>query len=203
MWEKWSHIKKLSFVKLKQAAEAGSSAAGKDLFPNCKGCNKTFEKYHVKTCKSCHSVQYCSERCQRKDWKYHKLICKSINHLEKEVFKEVDRKCTVQSNVLNSTKSRLVQLVGEKCQIECSIGGKRVNALWDTGAQVSLISTKWLQNNIPHSKIRDIKELLQSTITIKGVIGSTVPYKGYVILKCIILGNQIDLPFLVTKANQL
>ena len=201
MWEKWSHIKKLSFVKLKQAAEAGSSAAGKDLFPNCKGCNKTFEKYHVKTCKSCHSVQYCSERCQRKDWKYHKLICKSINHLEKEVFKEVDRKCTVQSNVLNSTKSRLVQLVGEKCQIECSIGGKRVNALWDTGAQVSLISTKWLQNNIPHSKIRDVKELLQSTITIKGVIGSTVPYKGYVILKCIILGNQIDIPFLVTKDN--
>jgi hypothetical protein len=42
---------------------------------------------------------------------------------------------------------------------------------------------------------------LQRRITIKGVIGSTVPYKGYVILKCIILGNQIDIPFLVTKDN--
>ena len=36
----------------------------------------------VNRCGNCHNVCYCSTACQEKDWKIHKLLCKSFTTLE-------------------------------------------------------------------------------------------------------------------------
>ena len=41
-----------------------------------KCCNVCEEIKNLKMCSKCKKVSYCSEECQRKDWKNHKLICK-------------------------------------------------------------------------------------------------------------------------------
>ena len=46
---------------------------------NCFVCNKETERKDMKTCVACKSVCYCSEECQRKDWrKKHEMTCKTF-----------------------------------------------------------------------------------------------------------------------------
>ena len=40
----------------------------------CHSCHKPADK--LKKCSQCHRVSYCSQDCQRTDWKQHKLLCK-------------------------------------------------------------------------------------------------------------------------------
>ena len=39
--------------------------------------------------------------------------------------------------------------VGKKCMVHCQLNGQKVHLLWDTGAEVSLISKKWLDEHLP------------------------------------------------------
>ena len=45
----------------------------------CVGCGaKTGEDGgELKRCTGCKKTMYCGKKCQKKDWKEHKLICKS------------------------------------------------------------------------------------------------------------------------------
>lgn len=40
------------------------------------GRREVFKEVRLGTCAGCNIVTYCSEQCQAKDWKYHKLNCK-------------------------------------------------------------------------------------------------------------------------------
>ncbi|KAJ8680481.1 hypothetical protein QAD02_016268 [Eretmocerus hayati] len=46
--------------------------AGSDS--KCFFCNKS----GARSCSKCHSISYCSTRCQKKDWSTHKLLCASF-----------------------------------------------------------------------------------------------------------------------------
>ncbi|GJV07294.1 histone-lysine N-methyltransferase ASHR1 [Tanacetum coccineum] len=46
-------------------------------------CSWCFASSDVKRCSSCHVVWYCCSRCQKSDWKLHRLECQLLAHLEK------------------------------------------------------------------------------------------------------------------------
>ncbi|PWA97760.1 histone-lysine N-methyltransferase ASHR1 [Artemisia annua] len=46
-------------------------------------CDWCFTSSNVKRCSSCHVVWYCGSRCQKSDWKLHRLECQLLAHLEK------------------------------------------------------------------------------------------------------------------------
>ena len=65
------------------------------------------------------------------------------------------------------------------------------NALWDTGAQVSLISMTWLERHLPEIIVHPISELLQSEALVLGMANNTeLTYDGYVELAFKMDGRQ-------------
>ncbi|PWA47292.1 SET domain group 37 [Artemisia annua] len=46
-------------------------------------CDWCFTSSNVKRCSSCLVVWYCGSRCQKSDWKLHRLECQLLAHLEK------------------------------------------------------------------------------------------------------------------------
>ena len=48
-----------------------------------------------------------------------------------------------------SVKRRLVGLVGEKPIVNCKIVVIKVEALWDTGCQVSMVDQSWVNSTHP------------------------------------------------------
>ena len=53
-----------------------------------------------------------------------------------------------------------------------------VEILWDTRAQISMISNKYLQESFPDCKIKDEGELLNCNLAPTAANGSTIPYQG-------------------------
>ena len=56
--------------------------------------------------------------------------------------------------------SKVVDLGGKRCMVHCQLNGQKEHSLWDTGAQVSLISKKWLDEHLPDLPLRNIESLL-------------------------------------------
>jgi hypothetical protein len=58
---------------------------------HCKNCGKTDKELTVKLkqCKNCKEEFYCSQRCQRKDWKVHEVACRQVG-VEKQMKREVE-----------------------------------------------------------------------------------------------------------------
>ncbi|KAI7753510.1 hypothetical protein M8C21_031974 [Ambrosia artemisiifolia] len=46
-------------------------------------CDWCFTSSNIKRCSSCHVVWYCGSRCQKSDWKLHRLECQLLSQLEK------------------------------------------------------------------------------------------------------------------------
>ena len=59
-----------------------------------------------------------------------------------------------------SEQDQVVQVIGEKCQVACKINDVARQILFDTGAQVSFLSHKWLESNLPGAKILEVRKLL-------------------------------------------
>ena len=93
-------------------------------------------------------------------------------------------------------------LIGRRMEIPCLIKGRRCQVLFDTGAQVSLVSEAWLRKNLYSYEIRPVSELLDQRLVVCGV-GSEIPYTGYAVLPFQLghVGKEqaIDVPFLVNK----
>ncbi len=101
--------------------------------------------------------------------------------------------------------TRVAKLVGNKCSIKCHIDGQAVTALWDTGAQVSIVSETFIHNLSLTNKIKNVEELLgvQNSVELKAANGTPIPYCGWVELSVRLDETQPDIlvPFLVTKEN--
>ena len=166
----------------------------------CNGCGSTTNLSHIKqVCSGCQSVRYCGKRCQRKHWKSHKVLCQAIQHLSEKEEKDWRERCMFSSHLSEGQQQEIVQLVGRRCEVNCQIGGEDTNALWDTGAQVSLISTKWLTENKINYEIQDLSSVLGCGLDVEGVTGSRIPYKGVTVLEFGMGNTKLNVPFLVTK----
>ena len=100
----------------------------------------------------------------------------------------------------------ITRLIGKKCLVNCIIGGIRTKALWDTGAQVSLVPRSWKSSHLPSMQLRPLKELLGSDdLTLSAANGSKIPFDGWLELDLQLStdpGNKIAVPVLVTDAVQ-
>ena len=168
---------------------------------SCNGCGSSLCNSQLLQCSGCKSVLYCSRKCQLSHRGEHKVLCNAIQHVHKDLSEKLLRACTYINHITPKQQNKIINLIGEQCVVDCQIAGKISKALWDTGSQVCLLSTKWLAENGITAPIRDIKEALGKNVRIEGVNGNSVPYEGYIVLRLQINGNFVDIPFLVTKEN--
>ena len=96
--------------------------------------------------------------------------------------------------------AQVVRLVGRKCIVKCLLNGLETDALWDTGAQVSIISHSWLKQCLPGCDIRDIAELVgMDGLELKAANGN----EGWVELTFNLIEDDSDhtvtVPFLIAK----
>jgi hypothetical protein len=49
-----------------------------ELLHRCEECNTAASKKDLKLCGNCRTIFYCSKDCQEKNWKIHKLVCKTL-----------------------------------------------------------------------------------------------------------------------------
>lgn len=107
------------------------------------------------------------------------------------------------------SSERVAQLIGKKCLLKCNMNGYAQIALFDTGAQVSLIDRPWKQKYLPHRQIRPLSELIEDyDFEVFAANGEAIPYDGWVEVVVNLPGNDdpnfsIKVPFLVSQVEQL
>ena len=97
----------------------------------------------------------------------------------------------------------MANLVGEKCLVNCFLNDRQLEVLWDTGAQVSIMTNDFLNAKFPGVKKRDISELLDSPLEINAANGTAIPYTGWAELEFRLLSSgkeetTVMVPFLIT-----
>ena len=191
-------------VNLSPAVDEGSPTVGEPVFPKgCVQCGAGEEKAgenKMLRCTQCKVSCYCSKSCQKEHWAAHKVICGSIAELEEQDRKKCKQACEFADSSLGSAgKQKLLQLIGDRCIVKCNLNGIECNSLWDTGAQISLISKSWLEERNVKSEVRDLSELIGRDLKVKGAAGADIPYCGYTVLDCTITGVTTSVPFLVSE----
>ena len=101
---------------------------------------------------------------------------------------------------------KMIKLVGKKCRVRCTLNGKVTEALWDTGAEVSIIPMTWIQAHLPDISIKPVADLLNSPLALQLANGIEIPYEGYAEIS-FQLGtseeehNNILVPMLITNES--
>ena len=92
--------------------------------------------------------------------------------------------------------SIIERLVGDCPVAQVKIGGKEVNCLLDTGAQVSTLTESCFRENFSQEELVDINAVLR----ISGAHGAVIPYLGFIELPLQALGQTFErVGFLVVK----
>ncbi|CAB4038892.1 Retrovirus-related Pol poly from transposon [Paramuricea clavata] len=168
--------------------------------PQCAFCKKLQVHVTILCCKQCKAVYYCDRECQRKHWHDHKATCvalQSINHKDMKDNADLEFFAT---HLTPSQQNKLVQIIGRKYIVLGKLDNKEVNVLWDTGAQVSMVSKRFLRQSHPIKQIRSLSELVETDLKLTAANGSVIPYIGWVELAFILSSknNQVRVPCLVT-----
>ncbi len=181
---------------------SGQGLAGDATSRQCNNCAKLLGQTFWR-CTCCKLVGYCNEICQRAHWSRHKTLCNAIKkeiHNKNETVHD-NRSEGFMSYLTPKEYERLINLVGRRCTVSAKLNGKTVEVLWDTGAQVSIVSADFLMANFPNLVIRDVGELINCDLTLTAANGNSIPYKGWVELEFQIgdSGNTTCVPFLVAN----
>lgn len=117
---------------------------------------------------------------------------------------------TVNTAPRREKQAQVAPLVGKKCLIDCHIQGQGVQALWDSGSQVTIIDELWKKVHLPHTRLKDISEMLDSadTLDIVAANGENMPYVGWVEITFSLASGgapttSVNVPTLVMKGNKL
>jgi len=85
------------------------------------------------------------------------------------------------------------------------LDGVVTEALWDTGAQVSVLSTDFLAEYFPTRTVRSLTDLLgDKSLELKAANGTEIPYAGWVDINfelCNDHAHHISIPFLVSTLS--
>ena len=125
----------------------------------------------------------------------------AIQQLTRLEEKEIKDSCEFITHLNSKEHQKVAALVGNKCVMTCKIAKRKFKALWDSGAQVSLLSLRWLQKNFPGMELKKLSTLLEQSLQLEGVGGRIIPYTGYVELEVEIGNYKVLVPFLVTDEN--
>ena len=116
----------------------------------CNGCNQVLEQTFWR-CKCCKLVNYCGTKCQRNHWPQHKTLCNAIKQQiqnRKQTTEDANAGIFI-SHLTPKQHQKVVSLVGRRCSVKAKLKGKRAEILWDTGAQVCIISASFIKRNFP------------------------------------------------------
>ena len=194
--------------KVAKRASAGREAVvDSEKSRHCKHCFRVGGPEQFKRCKQCKSVLYCSMECQKAQWQEHKLLCQAISQLSNSESREFKDPACV-SHLTPTEHAKAIDLIAKKCMVKYLLNDCEVDMLWDTGAQVSIIPVKSLQEHLGSIAIRPLSELLETSLNLTAVNGTQIPYIGWVEVRVKLTpssGNstQVELvaPFLVTSEN--
>ena len=156
------------------------------------------------SCEKCGCGSYCSSECMTRHVN-HSKICPHICSLEKfETEKRISKEIfTNDSEKLPyKMKLKLIRLVGERPVVSIFLENMCVNGLWDTGAMVSVINDKFLNEHFPMVKIRPVEEIIGThDINVSVANQGALNVKGIAILDFGVDKEQrlFQIPFLVTS----
>ena len=138
--------------------------------------------------------QYCSKVCQEKRWGEHKSLCKEHSHLnEQNIINREVNKGTYVCHLSPKEGATVARLVGKKCTVKCFLNWVESTALWDTGAQVFIVSHDWVLKNLPKAQLRTVESLLgASQLDLKAVNGTALPYDGWIDIDFKLMGTNHD-----------
>lgn len=118
---------------------------------------------------------------------------------------------TVNTAPQRERHAQIAPLVGKKYLIDCYIQGLEIQALWDSGSQVTIIDELWKKVHLPDTRIRDISEILDRAagpLNIVAANGGSLPYVGWVEVTFSLPSEgaptiSVQVPTLVMKGNKL
>ena len=156
-------------------------------------CGKNLAKLR---CTKCRATCYCSRACQKKDWRRHSKLCSAIHTLSVEKLEQTK----YISHLTPREHKKLIGLVGKRCEVECCINDLKTLGLWDTGAMVSVLSSKWLKENLPGVQKRALSELVDEPLDIKTANQCSMSCSGWVELSFQMRNSTVlQVPFLVME----
>ena len=92
-------------------------------------------------------------------------LCWAISELEK---KHVNlNMCDIRKPVNANLQNRLVKLIGSKPIVMCELEGVESNVLLDTGSQVSMCDTEWLDARAPSAELKPVTDFLEKDEQVK------------------------------------
>ena len=158
----------------------------------------------LKTCGKCGVVKYCSEMCQRRHYRSHKKICDAIFLLSNKQRKEVLKRGQYQANLTPKEQKTLIGLIEKQNFVKLYMNDKPVDTLWDTGANINIISKEYVYDLFPNVVIKNLHDILSDTdkLLVRWGNQEILPYEGYVELEASLdndtPANEILVPFLIT-----
>lgn len=169
---------------------------------HCSNCKQ--EKSGMRQCSACKNALYCSRTCQKQHWRKHKRQCTGL-----KTKKENETVQVPLSPAHVNSPHKVTSLVGRQCLVECFLDGHRLQALWDSGSQVSIIDEKWKKDYLPHTELRDVADIMDtSELTLTAANGTNMPYLGWVETTFQLVSGteqteKLTIPMLVMKGFQL
>lgn len=182
-------------------------ATDTDRSQYCLSCATKSDAQNLKCCSVCRNALYCSIECQGEHWSVHKAKCKPYTccNIQNSGGRSRERLTSKRQSDKDKIPS-VGELVGRKCLIRCFIGGKKVEALWDSGSQVCAVDESWKDIYLSSVPLRNIDELIDplSPLHIEAANGTNMPYVGWVEVPFKLIANDTELlvPVLVLKGYQ-
>lgn len=191
--------------------ETGCDRARKTV--PCVQCGKQgTDHVPLNRCGACKINRYCSKGYQVKYRTVHKPVCMAIQELEKQKAAGDDGhdlNTTFPCHLTPRQQLGLTKLVGRRCVVKYLIQGKEVEALWDTGSQVCVVSRKWQQTHLPQEVLRNVEELLGAgeELNLEAMNGTNIPFDGWIEIGFKLAGDdttahELTVPVLVGQKEQ-
>ena len=191
--------------KLEDVAPSGEDAAVKKKKTpiSCIVCGVDVPKKKAVSCSKCSCGKYCSTACldsHGNHAQYCPWIC-SLESLETEKRMKNEIFVTDADKLPYKMKLQLVKLVGARPLVNVQLNGKRVQGLWDTGAMISLINEKLLQELFPDIKRHTIRDFTGEDFKVTVANKSVMDVNGVVVLDFGVDSSNtlFQVPFLVTS----
>lgn len=148
----------------------------------CANCDNVCLPKELKQCSFCKETLYCSRACQKQHWTEHKRKCTHLTSGgEKSPCNDKSTRYLPPPVAAGHTH-KVTSLVGRQHLIECYLIGHQLQALWDTGSQVSITDEAWKTEYLSNARLRDVSEILDShdDLILTAANGTEMPYLGWI-----------------------
>lgn len=172
----------------------------------CSYCGKDDDQLTLYCCSQRKCVVYCSEHCQKRHWNNHKNNCKTLRDITWTSNKRphCDDNKSFSSHLTPGERAKIAKLVGRRCTVRCSLNDMEATVLWETSAQVSILSKEVIEKFFHTNIIKDISELMDGELDLTAANGTKIAYCGWTEIEVRLVSSNKDepsvmVPFLITN----